>query len=344
MAIRRSSAQQTAVLLADLDGADAIAREAAIARLAIAGARVVDPLLAALPRASADGRLAILRVIEMLAEPRTLTVAIAATRAASQAEALAAVAAVRAQLGSRAREAADAALDALTALALDEARPEAVRVATIDALSDLGPEVVASIRAQLAGDGAERVRRAAGLEGPVATALEAAAARLEAAKNGAADDPEVLERLLRDAGGSIALSTLHELVLVFRRHERAARAAAERSRWIAARAAAHAALAQRASRLALFDLRDELSGSADPHPDIVAAAAVLGDASCLEPLGAALTRARSDDQRAAIVRAGQAVVERDGLTRRHAAVRQMLARTPGAAVFLGPSARAVKGA
>jgi hypothetical protein len=338
VAIRRSTAPQTAALIADLVGGDAVRREAATARLAIAGPRAVDPLLTALTTASGDARIAILRVFELLGEPRTLSVSTAALASAAPAEALAGVGAVRALLRSTDPSSADAALDALTALALDRRRPDAVRVAAIDALSDLGAGVLDSIRERLSTETAERVRRAAGLEGPVATDLEAGAARLEAARHGASEQPDVLRQLLREAGDSVALSTLHELVLIIRRHQRDA-AGPHLVRWEAARAAAHAALARRNSRLALFDLREALSGGkAEPHADLVVAATMIGDASCLEPLALALQRAASDGRRAELLRAGQAIVARERLTRRHAAVRQLLARHPEAGELVTPAA------
>jgi hypothetical protein len=338
VAIRRSTAPQTAALIADLVGADTVRREAAVARLAIAGARAVDPLLAALASASGDARIAILRVLERQAEPRTLGAAMSALALPTTAEALAAVGAVRALLRSQDQRSADAALDALTAVALDRARPDALRVAAIDALSDLGPAVVESIRDRLSTETAERVRRAVGLEGPVATDIEAGAARLEAARQGAPDDPDVLRQVLQEAGDSVALSTLHELVLVIRRHERGATGPL-RAQWEATRAAAHGALARRGSRLALFDLRDTLSdGATAPHPDVIAAAAAIGDASCLEPLALSLKRAASGDGRAELIRAGQSIIAREGLTRRHAAVRQLLARHPEASELVGTPA------
>jgi hypothetical protein len=342
VAIRRSTAPQTAALIADLVGADAVRREAAAARLTIAGPRVVDPLLAALGGASGEARITILRVLERLAEPRALSALLSAVASQTMPEALTGVAAVRAMLRSPDQTSADAALGALTAVALDRTRPEALRVAALDALSDLGPGVVDSIREQLSDETADRVRRAAGLEGPVATDIEAGAARLEAARQGAPDDPDVLRQLLKDAGDSVALSTLHELVLVIRRHERTS-APPMLVRWESARAAAHVALARRGSRLALFDLRESLSeGATEPHPDMVAAVGVIGDASCLEPIALSLGRASPDGLRDDLLSAGRAIVAREGLTRRHAAIRQLLARHPEAAGLVAVSVKTAR--
>jgi hypothetical protein len=335
VAIRRSTAPQNAALIADLVGPDPVRRESAVARLAIAGSRVVDPLLHALPGATPAATVAILRTLEMIAEPRTLAVAVAALDSADMAVTLAAIGAVRAHLRSSTQETADASLEALTVVAIDGSRGDAVRVAALDALGDLGPDVLATIRERLRADPAGRVRRAAGLEGPVQTDVEAAGARLEGAVRAPADDPDVLRRLLLEAGASVALSTLHELVLVFRRHERAALDDAMQVRWESARAAVHVALSKRGSRLALFDLRDALNdASTEPLVDFVTAAASVGDASCLEPLIAAWRRATADGLRAHIVHAGRSIVEREHLTKRHAVVRRLLTRFPEAAPLL----------
>jgi hypothetical protein len=335
VAIRRSSAPQTAALITDLTGNDAVRREAALARLAIAGARAVDPLLHALPTASGAAQAAILRALEMIAEPRTLPASIAALRSPDTTVALAAVGAVRAQLRSPDPPTADGSLEALTVVAIDASRSEVVRVAVIDALSDLGSDVLDAIRQRLEGEPAGRVRRAAGLDGPAQTDIETAGARLEAAAGGEADDPDVLRRLLLEASDSIALSTLHDLVLVFRRHERAARDETTRARWEAARAAAHVALGARGSRLALFDLRDALNEAGDAALEtFVRAAALVGDASCLEPLTAAWRRAAADGLKDHVARAGQSIVAREHLTKRHAVVRRLLTRFPDAVSVL----------
>ncbi len=54
------------------------------------------------------------------------------------------------------------------------------------------------------------------------------------------------------------------------------------------RAAAHAVLARRGSRVALYDLRETFDAAQAPLPlDFLAAVTTLGDASCLEPMARA---------------------------------------------------------
>ena len=61
-----------------------------------------------------------------------------------------------------------------------------------------------------------------------------------------------------------------------------------RQEWLTARAAAHAVLARRGSRVALYDLREAFDASAGPLPlDFLAAVTMVGDASCLEPMARA---------------------------------------------------------
>ena len=65
----------------------------------------------------------------------------------------------------------------------------------------------------------------------------------------------------------------------------------------------------------------------------MAAAEAVGDAACLAPLAAAWT-AGEGPTRARIAAAFTAIVAREGLTRRHAAIKDVIARWPKAAVEL----------
>src|SRR5207244_6798193 len=73
MAIKASSSKQIDALVADLASANAIKREAAIARLTVLGARAVERVaaLAAAPSAPA-ARAAAFRALEGIADPRGL--------------------------------------------------------------------------------------------------------------------------------------------------------------------------------------------------------------------------------------------------------------------------------
>jgi HEAT repeat protein len=87
-----------------------------------------------------------------------------------------------------------------------------------------------------------------------------------------------------------------------------------------ARAAAHLALAKRGSRIALYDLREWLDAAREPLPaDALAALSLVGDASCLEPIAKAYSRAR--DER--FLQAFTTIMKRERLTRRNAVIKRI---------------------
>jgi HEAT repeat protein len=106
--------------------------------------------------------------------------------------------------------------------------------------------------------------------------------------------------------------------------------AERRTDWIGARAAAHLALANRGSRLALYDLRETIESLRERIPvEFFAAVTAIGDASCLEPIATAYARAKDDWSRRHLVDAFRAIVGREKITRRHAAARKIEKRWPG---------------
>ena len=113
--------------------------------------------------------------------------------------------------------------------------------------------------------------------------------------------------------------------------------AERREEWRALRGAAHQALAARNSRLALYDLRDSLLEPDRLPVAFLAALEEIGDATCLETLAAAYeASSRSGDAwwREHVAAAFRAIMHREGLTRRHAAVKRTMARWPEAAADL----------
>ena len=78
--------------------------------------------------------------------------------------------------------------------------------------------------------------------------------------------------------------------------------------WTTARAAAHVALAQRGSRLALYDLRESLERAAPLPVEFLTALSLIGDASCLEPIAG---RAREGDGTTLVARPPGRRVSRD---------------------------------
>jgi hypothetical protein len=97
-----------------------------------------------------------------------------------------------------------------------------------------------------------------------------------------------------------------------------------------ARAAAHLALAQRGSRVALYDLRETIESARDRLPvEFFAAVTAIGDASCLEPIASAYSRASDDWSRRHLADAFRAIVDREKMTKRHATAKKIEKRWPG---------------
>ncbi len=335
MVIKPSSEKIVDRLIADLSSADAIARDAAIARLTVIGARAVHRLLgiAADPHADAPTRSAAFRALEAIADPRTLDTALEAI-ASEEATVAAAAAGVARALLKTAKGVE--ALDLLTTVALDRQRPTAVRLAAIRALTDLDPGMVKPVLAELSRDPDEAVAMAVSGPGQQSRSPTNPLALLrEAAEGGAIADPADVRRALARSGAKAPLSMLHQLIERAREHERAAEGEA-RSGWTAVRGAAHAVLAQRGSRLALYDLRESIEAAKTPLAvEFVAAMTSLGDASCLEAVASAYGRAstgapvKEDWWRRSLADVFRAIVEREGLTGRHAIAKRVEKRWPG---------------
>jgi HEAT repeat protein len=319
-------------LVQDLLGEDAVRRETAIARLAIVGDRAVDRLLSALPQTSPAGQVAVLRALELIASPRTLPAAVSLLQASDDAVAGAAAAALRPHVRSHEDALATQALEALTALALDTRRGDGARLAALDALGETNSNTLQPIRDRLRQDPSPRVRRMAGWSD--AKPAENAAARLEAAAKGdLPEDGDVVRGWLGDAGGIVALSVLHDLVLTLRERERGtASDAIARLRWMTARAATHQVLADRHSRLAVFDLRETFEIATARLPvGFLAAVAEVGDTSCLDSLASAWHQIGDAWMREHLATAFREIATREHLTRRHAAIRRVIGRYPDAA-------------
>lgn len=312
---------------------DEVAREAAIARLAVIGARAIEHLLQEFPAATGRVRAGMLRALESTADPRTLGPAQAALADASAAVQTAAIGALRTLLASAKAEAARDALDALIAVALDPHRIAAVRLAALDALKELPQHVRAPIEAKLAADPDAEVRaRASGGRRVTqdSTWRDAAAGRLPAT-------PAALKQALGASRTTARLTELQRVVDHIRAHEQREPDPLKREEWRAVRGAVHQALAARNSRLALYDLRESLMDADRLPVTFLAAIEEIGDASCLEALAAAYdASSRSGDAwwREHVAAAFRAIVQREGLTRRHTAIKRAMARWPQATAEL----------
>jgi len=343
VAIRRSAAAEIEVLLADLCGGDPVARGTAEARLAVIGVRAIPHLIVAFDRAASPAaRVAVLKVLEAMPDRRS------AELGAEQLEAETAHPAVRAAavglLGAFLESAENArVLDALTAFAIDAGRAHALRLLALDAIGRALPDVLDPIRARLAEDESPAVRAWASASASAGTPVIDPRLAIDTAAAGEPADPRLLLELLPAGSAEAPLPTLYRLIEVARDREEATPAAAGREAWLAVRGAVHLALAGRASRVAVYDLREAIARAAAPLPEGFAeAAGLVGDAACLESIAAQLARPAPDGQllewHDRLMTAGRAIVERERLTRRHAVMKKIARLSPGvAATLLAPS-------
>ncbi len=321
MATRASASTQISTLIDNLNSADATTREAAVARLTVIGARAVERLMAVAASASsaAAARAAALCALEGIADPRALSIALEALNDPDAA--IAVTAASLAGVFVRGPKGA-AAVDRLTEVALDGARPAPVRVAALRGLRDLAPSTLAPVLASLADDVSINVRTAASAGGGDA-ALDPLDVLTQSARESLSSDPQPLRQAIARAGQRAPLPILLRIIERVREHE-GEQPAAQRPDWTAVRAAAHLALAQRGSRLAVYDLRESMAAASSPLPvEFLAALSTIGDASCVEAIAGAFGIARDQWWRDHLADAFRAIVKREKLTRRHAAIRKI---------------------
>jgi hypothetical protein len=308
--IKSSSAREVDRLVSQLRDGSPVQREAAIARLRVIGARAIDRLVALIRSdAPAAAQAAALKAIEGVDDARARDIALESLGAGTPAVAGAAVAVLRPWLASDA-----AVLDSVTALALDTARKSSVRLAALDALSELPRATIQPVLQQIRGDDPSLAARAAG---------EAAQATF--------DHPAGVRDWLAVRGATAPLSEIHDAIVRIREREREEPSARRRQEWQLARGAAHMVLAARVSRVALYDLRESFDEAQAPLPlDFLNAIAVIGDAACVESLARAWAGARKEPWwRDRLASAARAVVSRERLTARHRLVRRVRARHPG---------------
>jgi HEAT repeats len=324
MPIRPSAGAEIRQLIEALGAPDELRRESAVARLRVIGRRAVDHLLARYEGASSETRTGILRVLEGIADPRALATARAALGDEAPDIAAAAAATLRALMKGTHAAAARDALDALLARAADASQPQAVRLAILEALRDAPADVRQAIGAAVAG---------ARTSNDLPTNVD----WQDMVEGRLPREPEAVKRALHAKRSSARLTELQHLIDRLRAREQQEPDPQKREEWRAVRGAAHQALAARNSRLALYDLRDSLLEPERLPVAFLAAMEEIGDDSCLEPLAAAYdASSRSGDAwwREHVARAFRAIVQRDGLTRRHAAVKRVLTRWPDAAADL----------
>lgn len=326
MAIRASASHEVRRLLGDLEGADPVRRDSAIARLAVIGTRAVRQILEHLAAADTPSvRASLLLGLESIPDPRTVEPVLDALSAA---DAEVRLAAIRASRGLLSLPQGTRVLDRLTALVLERSHAGAERAVALDVLSALPARTMRPLLEQLREDPSREVRDVVASAG---MPVDDPVAELEEAADGwLARDPEAVIHLVSRASGQAPLSTLHRLIEKVRPKESEGRAARRRD-WGAVRGALHLALARRDSKVAMYDLREALEQAREPLPaDYLAAMGIVGDASCLEPLAVAFVQAHTmedaDMWRRDIATVFRQIVAREGLTRRHGPIRRVRAR------------------
>jgi len=333
--IKRSAGEETRALIADLSSEDDVRREAAVARLSVIGTRAVERLVTVVTSLPAPGErttVAALRALESIGDVRALAPALSLLDSPHPAVGAAAVGVARAFLRSRR---GTEVLDRLVALALDPARPDATRLAALDALADTGTRVLAPVWERLGEDRSlaikQRAARETGALDPLAE-LEAAAAGVPP------DDPDLFGALVEKTAATAPLATLHRLIEVVRAREAGERPGPGRQAWLSARAAIHAVLAGRESRVALYDLRETIAAAAGPlPPPFMAAVTAIGDAAALEAIAEAAAKAAIAGQAewlAQLTAAFQAIAERERIGGRHAVAKRIEKKWPGVAAEL----------
>lgn len=325
MAIRPSASKEISALVADLASDRAVAREAAVARLTVIGARASSALAAIVAdrHASPAARTAALRVFEATAPSKGLESALAALDDVDNEIVRAAIAA----LAPHVRSAGGAAVvDRLTAIALDRNRAGPIREAAVRALLDLDKSSLRPLLKVLRKDPSPDISALADDRHPAPDEPAQLVARAVDGQLPAQGD--LLRRAVAQAAETLTLPNLLALVERLRDHERSVPAAA-RGQWHAARAAAHLVLARRGSRLALFDLRETVQRAKEPVAmEFLAALEAIGDASCLEALARAYASTQDRWWRGHLAQAFRAIVRREQLTLRHAAVKRLKERDP----------------
>lgn len=338
MPIRPSAAAEIRQLVDALGAAEDVKREAAIARLAVVGPRAVEHLLRVYPTTTDPRiRIGVLRALESAADARVGALAAATLSDSSPALVAAAIGVLRSLVPSSDPRISRDALDALVAVVVDRSRPTEQRLAALDALGDLPSSTLEPIRRTLADDPDPQLRAQSG-HSAVEPAVSVDAAWREALEGRLPASPDVLKAALAQEGGAAKLIQLQRLVDLVRAQETREESDTERrGAWRMVRGALHQALAARGSRLALYDLRDSLLDTDRLPVAFLAALEEVGDATCLEPLAAAYdaSSGRADPWwREHLATAFRAIIHREGLTRRHAAVKRLTSRWPDAAADL----------
>lgn len=272
-----------------------------MARLRVLGTRALPRLAAFIQSSeSSTSRALALAALEGIEDHRAAEIALGALDSSDVEAVVAALSVLR---GWVTQETGTRLLEAIATIAVDRRRDARIRFAATEALSDLPEHLVRPIRAQ---------------------------APPPASVGPPLDDPVAAREWVEAHGRGATLSQLHDAIKAFREREESVETRRRRDEWLRARGVAHHALADRASRLALYDIREAFSAAQTPLPtEFLAAITAVGDAQCLEPLARAWSAsARGTRWRGQLADAARQIVRRLKLTGRNRRVKELRARWP----------------
>jgi hypothetical protein len=221
---------------------------------------------------------------------------------------------------------------------MDAAAERRVRVAALEALQGMPEEVrtrvAAALDASAEAEPAKRTRAERDDAGMDALWQDALEGRVP-------DDPAGLRRAVQLRASAAALGSLQKLVDALRSRENNTALDPRAEEWRATRGAVHQALALRGSTVALYDLRETFAAADRPLPSsFVAALHGIGDASCLEPIAAALSRAGGNERwRHQLGEAFAAIVKRQRVAPDAGPLKRIATRWPDAVTSLSKLSR-----
>jgi hypothetical protein len=257
------------------------------------------------------------------------------------------------------------AVDRLVAIVLDRARREPLRVAAFRALEHLDARTLGPVREALKDDPSATLRSSASSQATTGGGRRTEQLSRMLEEGPLPDDPLLIGQALAAGTTPVPLASLQALVERIRERE-LIEEAPERTAWTGARGAVHAALMARGSLLGLYDLRESVASAREPlPPPFLAALSALGDETCLESIAAAYSHQREGGtdsgrlrRRSAAVTATAsaewqhhlalafaAIVKREHVTRRSAAIKKIERRWPSVldALWPGKSPRSRSG-
>jgi hypothetical protein len=288
-------------LIADLESPDPIRRDASVARLRVIGARAVPRLAAFIASSTApDARALAIRALEGIEDPHAVEIALNVLSSPDVDAVVAALGVLRPWVT---KESGTRLLEAIAGTAVDRTRDARIRVAALDALSELPDHLVRPIRDQ------------------APPPEDAGPPR---------DNPVAARDWIDAHGRTTTLAMLHDTIVLCRDAEARTDMRRARDEWLTARGAAHRLLAERGSRLALYDARETVSAARTPLPHgFLDAMRRVGDGSCLEPLARAWSSTEDPRWRTELAQAAQEIMKRSKLGSRSAAVKAVRANWAG---------------